>query len=339
MPRLLSLRAAARPIADLGERSAFVAGQRVGRARRRHVRRLARVRRLAGVALGVIAVGAALGSTSRWLLESPRFTVAGVDVRGASRVASERIREAAGIAPGTNVFRLRPHEVVARVEAVPGVRRAEVIRELPDRVTIHVEERRPFTLVLVSEGGNAPLGLPRVSEGGNAPLGLPRVSEGGNAALGLPRLGQAGRLVWVDEEGRVIGEERHAVTPEAPLISGVDEREVMRSEPDAGPRVRAAIALIRTVLRSSGALSDEISEVDMGRLDGPVLRTMSGIDVHLGGEECCGDAWPDRLARLEGVLAQVVAEDPSVTVVDLRFRDQVVLRRGGQPSDGRRPKS
>ncbi|MBI2218627.1 MAG: FtsQ-type POTRA domain-containing protein [Candidatus Rokubacteria bacterium] len=326
MTRLLPLRADARPIADLGERSAFVAGQRVGRARRRQARRIARVCRLAGVALGVAAVAAVLGFTSHWLLASPRFAVAGVDVRGASRVATERIREAAGIEPGTNVFRLRPRDVVARVEALPEVRRAEVIRELPDRVAIHVEERRPFTLVLVSEGGNAPLSLPRVSEGGNAPLSL-------------PRMGGAGRLVWVDEEGRVIGEERRAVAPAAPLISGLDESEVARSHPEAGPRARAAIALIRTLLRSGSALSDEISEVDMGRPDGPVLRTMSGIDVYLGDEEWGGDEWPDRLARLEGVLAQVVAEDPQVTAVDLRFRDQVVLRRGGQPSDGRRPKS
>ena len=36
----------------------------------------------------------------------------------------------------------------------------------------------------------------------------------------------------------------------------------------------------------------------------------------------------ERLARLEGVLAQVATQD--VNGVDLRFRDQVVLRKGSR---------
>jgi hypothetical protein len=45
--------------------------------------------------------------------------------------------------------------------------------------------------------------------------------------------------------------------------------------------------------------------------------------VRLGSDE-----WEERLARLEGVLAQVATDD--VQGVDLRFRDQVVLRRGAR---------
>ena len=60
----------------------------------------------------------------------------------------------------------------------------------------------------------------------------------------------------------------------------------------------------------------------MSRKDGPVLYTADGVEVRLGTED-----WEERLARLEGVLAQAVTED--IRTVDLRFRDQVVLRRGG----------
>jgi cell division septal protein FtsQ len=59
----------------------------------------------------------------------------------------------------------------------------------------------------------------------------------------------------------------------------------------------------------------------MSRAEGPVLYTVDGVEVRLGSEE-----WEERLARLEGVLAQVATQD--VQGVDLRFRDQVVLRRG-----------
>jgi cell division septal protein FtsQ len=310
-------------MADRGERSPFIAGQRVGRARRRRARWISQARWVAGLTLGVAAAGAALGGTAHWLLSAPRFDVAGVEVRGASRVAPERIREAAGVQPGTNLFRLRPREIVARVEALAEVRRAEVVRELPDRIAVQVEERTPFTLVAVSDGNDA---FP-------APAPPPARGQGRD----IPA--RAGRLVWIDVEGRVIGEERRAVVSAAPLISGIAEAEVARGHPDAGPRVRAAIALILSVLRSGGALGDEIAEVDMGRAGGPVLLTMSGVEVHLGTEYWGGDDWPDRLARLQGVLATVAAQHPDVSVVDLRFKDQVVLRRGGQPSDGRRPKS
>jgi cell division septal protein FtsQ len=92
----------------------------------------------------------------------------------------------------------------------------------------------------------------------------------------------------------------------------------MRTAP--GPRARAAIALIRALLRTGSTLAGEISEIDMSRPEGPVLYTVDGVEVRLGSEE-----WEERLARLEGVLAQVATED--VQGVDLRFRDQVVLKR------------
>ena len=95
----------------------------------------------------------------------------------------------------------------------------------------------------------------------------------------------------------------------------------MRTAP--GPRARQAITLIRALLRTGSALAAEISEIDMSRAEGPVLYTVDGVEVRLGTEE-----WEERLARLEGVLAQVATQD--VNGVDLRFRDQVVLRKGSR---------
>jgi cell division septal protein FtsQ len=82
-----------------------------------------------------------------------------------------------------------------------------------------------------------------------------------------------------------------------------------------------AVALIRSLLRAGSSLAAEISEIDMSRAEGPVLYTVDGVEVRLGTED-----WDERLARLEGVLAQVATQD--VSGVDLRFKDQVVLRRG-----------
>jgi cell division septal protein FtsQ len=172
-----------------------------------------------------------------------------------------------------------PSSVVARIEGMPEIRRADIVRELPNRVTIIVEERRPFTLV------------------------------------------HAGRLHWMDEDGRVLGEEARAVSTDTPVISGLTEQELASMRTAPGPKARAAVALIRALLRSGSALTAEISEIDMSRADGPVLYTVDGVEVWLGSED-----WDERLARLEGVLAQVATQD--VSGVDLRFKNQVVLKRG-----------
>jgi cell division protein FtsQ len=274
---LTSPRNRAAVLADLGERSALVDGQRVGRPRRRRAGRRVRMRRIAGLVaafgLGVVVVGAG----GRWLLTTQRFAVARVEVRGASRMLPEQVMAAAAIPRGTNIFRLDTAGVIDRIEALPEVRRADVVRELPDRVVISVEERRPFTLV------------------------------------------HGGRLHWMDEEGRLLGTSPSAVSSPLPVISGLtaDELASMRTSP--GPKARAAIAVIRALIRSGG-LTAEISEIDMSRREGPVLYTIDGVEVRLGNED-----WEERLQRLEGVLAQVATQD--VRAVDLRFRDQVVFQK------------
>jgi cell division septal protein FtsQ len=178
-----------------------------------------------------------------------------------------------------NLWRLDTARAALGIAALPENRRAEIVRELPGRVAILVEERRPFTLV------------------------------------------HAERLHWVDEEGRVLGEAREAVVPPVPVISGLTESELDTLATTPGPKARAAIAVIRALLRSGSDLAREISEIDMSRSEGPVLYTLDGVEVRLGAEE-----WEDRLARLEGVLAQATTRN--VRTVDLRFRDQVVLQGG-----------
>ena len=280
---LLSPRAQARALADFGERSAFVSGQRVGAAKRRP-RRWAFGRRFwrgVAIALLITAVVAGLVGGGVWLLTSPRFAVKHVDVRGTQHLTSERVLEAARIPAGRSLFLLDPRAIVRGVEALPEVERADVIRELPDRVTIVVHERRPFTLV------------------------------------------HAGRLHWIDESGHVLGRESQAVTPPAPIISGLSEAELLDIKTAPSGRARDAIRLIRALLRSGSALATEISEIDVSQPDGPVLYTVNGIEVRLGADE-----WDERLARLEGVLAQSTAREGGIRMVDLRFRDQVVLQGG-----------
>jgi cell division protein FtsQ len=280
---LLSPRTPVQTLGDFGERSTFVADQQVGgRPRpRRGAAAVGNVARRVVVGLLLAAIPVAVAAAGWWIVTSSHFAVTGVEVHGAHLVSAERIFEAAQIPSGRSLFLLDPGRIARRIEALPEVQRAEVIRELPNRVTIMVEERKPFTLV------------------------------------------HAGRLHWIDESGQPLGREAHAVTPPAPVISGLTEAELLSMGAVPNGKARDAIRLIRVLLRSGSALAAEISEIDMRDGDGPVLYTVNGVEVRLGAED-----WEERLARLEGVLAQQTAADGHIRAVDLRFRDQVVLRGG-----------
>lgn len=275
---LISPRGRASALADVGERSPLIAGQRVDRVRRRPARGAGRGRARLPRLLLLLLAPAALGLAVGWVLTAPRFAVAAVEVQGVARVSVDEVRAVAGIAPGTNLWRLDTPGVLARVGAMPEIRHAELIRALPNRVTIVVEERRPFTLV------------------------------------------HGGRLHWMDEEGRVVGPEAQAVAPPVPVVSGLSDEELASMRARPAPRAQAAVEIIRALLRTGSGLTAQISEIDMSGREGPVLYTVDGVEIRLGGE-----AWEERLVRLEAILAQVATQD--VTTVDLRFRDQVVLQR------------
>src|SRR5438067_11789681 len=94
---LSSPRSRASALADMGERSAFVARQRVGRSKRPRPRRRARVRRPLGVAVTIVAAAVGGGATLRWLLTTPHLGVPSVEVRGVSRGPPDQILAVAAI--------------------------------------------------------------------------------------------------------------------------------------------------------------------------------------------------------------------------------------------------
>jgi cell division protein FtsQ len=278
---VLSPRGAAVELSDLASRGRLLAGQRVSAYRfRRRVARRARwmAARILWVAMAVVVVGGAALLVT-WATRSPRFAVSVVEVTGQSRLGRDEIEAASGITRGVNLFTLDTRDVVARLEALPLIRRAEVIRTFPNRVTLAVEERRPFTLV------------------------------------------HAGKLHWIDEQGADLGPESRAVAIGAPMLSGLDAGELGSNHGAPSERAALGISLVRLLLRSQSPLVRQISEIDLSRAEGPVLFTVDGVEVRLGKED-----WEARLGRLQGVLAQLSGAGEAVTSVDLRFRDQVVLK-------------
>jgi len=100
---------------------------------------------------GCVAAGAGLGAGAKasfaWVTTSPRLAIREVAVRTGERVPEKEVRMLADIKVGDNILGFRLSECVSAIEIHPWVRRASVMRELPDRVVIDIEERKPLAAV------------------------------------------------------------------------------------------------------------------------------------------------------------------------------------------------
>ena len=228
--------------------------------------------------LGLTLTGLAVAAFVAWdwVRRTPLLAVRTVEVAGARRLDEATVRAAAAIELGTNLFAVDVAATEARVAGLPGVRRAHVVRHLPSRVMVLLEEREPYALV------------------------------------------NAGGLHWVDAEGYLVTTDARPGATSLPILTGIGAPVSGAAPPSEG--VRAGLALLHVLQRTSGRLAARVSEVDLARPHGPVLYLIDGIEVRLG-----TDAWSDRLARLDWVLGELDARGERVASIDLRFRDQVVL--------------
>ena len=133
------------PSTDLASRTRLISHQR---HRARHGGRALR-RLLRFVAVGLTLTGLVVAGrvAADWLRHTPLLATRTVEIAGARRLDESAVRAAAGIEPGVNLFAFDVAAAEERVAGLPGVRRAHVVRHLPGRVTVLVEEREPYALV------------------------------------------------------------------------------------------------------------------------------------------------------------------------------------------------
>ncbi len=132
-------------------------------------------RRLKGVAVlgGVVVVAVAALS----VLHSPLFSARHVTVRGAHHVSVQQVLGTARLAGAPPLLDVNAGADAARLESLPWVARASVVRRWPDSVVVTVHERVPVAVVAPSASGT---GFALVDGGGHviewlpaAPTGLP----------------------------------------------------------------------------------------------------------------------------------------------------------------------
>jgi len=80
-------------------------------------------------------------------LHSSFFKVDKIYVTGISRIQADEIIHMSGIVNGVNIFLLDEQEAARAVKLHPLVRNAEIIRHLPRKIEIKIEERKIWALV------------------------------------------------------------------------------------------------------------------------------------------------------------------------------------------------
>lgn len=178
--------AAARPLPETGVRPFRRGGRELKRKRRSRL--LAWIGRLTPP----LALVALPGAAAAWLLTSPRFALAQVEVAGGGRVEPAWVRRTLEPLTGRNLVRLPLAEVDRRLRTHPWVAGVEIHKALPDRLEVTVRERRPAARVALAGGrtwyADAEGGLIAPAAPGGHPE-LPLLRPAGAAAGGGGRVG------------------------------------------------------------------------------------------------------------------------------------------------------
>src|SRR5579863_2384723 len=131
-------------------------------SRRKTAPKKATARRVAarsvrGTVVGIAALLVASGIAYAGYREAgdPRFALGTIAVEGQLHTSASAVRAAAGIAPHTNVWLLDAGAAQRRIESLPWVASASVIRGWPNTITVDIVERTPVAAVALPDGGNA----------------------------------------------------------------------------------------------------------------------------------------------------------------------------------------
>lgn len=106
-------------------------------------RRRVQARRVGLLSALIVAAGCCVWFGGAALVKLPWRVVTEVVIDGTEYASEERIRDAVAVQLGEPLFAVDTDSVVARVEAVPWVLRADVSRRLSGRLEVTVVERTP----------------------------------------------------------------------------------------------------------------------------------------------------------------------------------------------------
>jgi cell division protein FtsQ len=208
----------------------------------------------------VVAVALSVGLYQ--LARSPLFGLTEVRVEGAGPELRAAVLAAAGVRPGAPYLAIDPGAVRHRVEALPGVGAARVLRDYPSSLRIVVSERRATALVssagaywlvaadgtVIGRAAKRPAGLPYVAGVPLPPavrpgVRLPPGNPLANALTALGRMDPALERQVVAVTARSVDSLELGLRGDARVLYGIAEQQAAKD---------AAVLLIQRKLRAEG---------------------------------------------------------------------------------------
>ncbi|MFO8058987.1 MAG: cell division protein FtsQ/DivIB [bacterium] len=106
---------------------------------------------MALVLCGCLAAGAGVGAGAKalwsWVTHSPYLSIEELEIRTGDRVSRSEVRMLADISEGDNILGFSLVDCVESIQIHPWVKKASVMRQLPDRLVIEIKERSPAAMV------------------------------------------------------------------------------------------------------------------------------------------------------------------------------------------------
>jgi len=207
----------------------------------------ARRARWLGLAVGSVAcvllvalIGWRAGewALDRLLFANPAFAIQRIDVYGDGTIRLEQLRRWAGVQPGQNILALDLARVRRDLELCSSIGAAVIERELPNRLAIRIQERRPIASV----------------------HGIVRGPDGRGIKPVLYHIDAAG-FVIAPLDPRLRSEPFDAT--ELPSLAGVAQADLLAGRRAESPQVKAALKLITEFDRSPMVGLVTLKQVDV----------------------------------------------------------------------------
>ncbi len=258
----------------------------------RFLRGLATAVLTAGTVTGLVLGGQAL---SEWARTSPVFALDSIVVSGNTTVDKDEIITVSGLERGRNIWSANLAETERRLLLDRRFDRVVLNRRLPNTVVVGVREHQPIALVQLDR-------LYGVSERAEL-IPLP-------PGKGLPDL----PVITVGASG--IQPALNAVTVEDPTFESL--RDAMLVSPEMG----RALYLMRALKAFSPGLYDELSEVHVSKQEDPIAYMVDGgLAIRFGTGH-----YPRKIEMLKRTVERLEADAIKTRLIDLRFKDQVIVR-------------
>ncbi len=258
-------------------------------------------RLLLGVATAVLTAGATTGLVlggqvlSEWAKTSPVFALDSIAVSGNTTVDKDEIIAISGLVRGRNIWSASLAETERRLLLDRRFARVVLNRRLPNTVVVRVREHRPIAFVQLDR-------LYGVSERAEL-IPLP-------PGKGLPDL----PVITVGDSGSQPA--LNAMTVQDPTFESL--RDAMLVSPEMG----RAIYLMRALKALSPGLYDELSEVHVSQQEDPIAYMVDGgLAIRFGTGH-----YPRKIEMLKRTVKRLEADAIKTRLIDLRFKDQVIVR-------------